>query len=102
MISREEVIHIAKLARLDLSEKEVDKIIATNKDFNILTGIPFSVKDLIMVEGEKCTAGSKILENYVAPYDATVIKRLKEKGAIILGKTNLDEFAMGSSTENSA
>jgi len=70
--------------------------------FSELTGIPCAIKDAIMVEGQKCTSASKILENYTAPYDATVIKKLKEEGVVILGKTNLDEFAMGGSGENSA
>ena len=65
-------------------------------------GLPCAVKDIIMVKGEKCTAGSKILENYIASYDATVINKLKASSVAILGKTNLDEFAMGTTGENSA
>ena len=75
---------------------------AEGQDFPMLCGIPCSIKDSILVEGQKCTAASKILENYIAPYDATVIEKLKEQGAVILGKTNTDEFTMGVSTENSA
>jgi len=82
--------------------KEADEKLSKGDDAGLLTGIPCVLKDNICVKGTKTTAASKILENYIAPYDATVVKKLNEKGAVLLGKTNLDEFAMGSSTENSA
>jgi aspartyl-tRNA(Asn)/glutamyl-tRNA(Gln) amidotransferase subunit A len=67
-----------------------------------LLGIPVALKDLVSVAGGQCTAGSRILDGYLAPYDAHIVERLRGAGAVILGKTNMDEFAMGSSTEHSA
>ncbi len=82
--------------------KESDVRRAEGKSLGRLDGVPVAVKDVISVEGQPLTAASKILQNYISPYDATVITKLKAAGAVIGGRLNLDEFAMGSSTENSA
>lgn len=81
--------------------KEAQKVIDEGKS-NLLSGIPLSIKDNICIEGTKTTCASKMLEDFVPPYTATAVNKLNAQNAVILGKTNLDEFAMGGSTENSA
>ncbi len=82
--------------------REVDDYIKTTREIAPLTGIPTLIKDVICTKGIRTTCGSKILEDFIPPYDATVIERLKAQKAVIIGKTNMDEFAMGSSNEHSA
>jgi len=81
---------------------KIDQLIAAGHPLPPLAGVPVAIKDVLSTRGAKTTCGSKILENYVPPYDATAVERLEAAGAVILGKTNCDEFAMGSSNENSA
>ncbi|MCL2484460.1 MAG: Asp-tRNA(Asn)/Glu-tRNA(Gln) amidotransferase subunit GatA [Endomicrobia bacterium] len=96
-------------AFLQLNEEQALKQAAISEDktksgmkCGYFEGVPIAIKDNVMIKGEKMTGASKYLENYIAPYDATVIEKLRESGAVIIGKTNMDELAMGGSTETSA
>src|SRR5271157_1481413 len=94
------------LAQADAADKRIAEArragAAALAKLHPLCGVPIGLKDLVSVRGGQATAGSKILAGYIAPFDSTVAARLKDTGAVILGKTNMDEFAMGSSTEHSA
>lgn len=82
--------------------KQVDEDRKAGKSLGLLAGVPVAVKDALLNKGVRATAGSKILENFVAPYSSTVVEKLEAAGAIVIGKANMDEFAMGGSNENSA
>jgi len=94
-------LHFSPERALAAAER-VDEQIARGEDPGPLAGVPVAVKDVILTKGVRTTCGSKLLASYVPPYDATAVERLEQAGGVIIGKTNCDEFAMGSSTENSA
>src|ERR1700693_4030479 len=94
-------LHFSRGRALDAAER-VDRKLAAREDPGPLAGVPVAVKDVIITKGVRTTCGSRLLERYIPPYDATAVIRLEQAGGIILGKTNCDEFAMGSSNENSA
>src|SRR5436853_5670562 len=111
-VSPREVIDALR-ARIETVEPKIDAYLSLDFDAAAkgadkvdvalpLGGVPIAIKDLINVKGQPCTCGSRILANYRSPYDATVIQKLRAAGAVPLGKINMDEFAMGSSTENSS
>lgn len=118
-VSAQEVLdsHLARISAIDpalrafievleaearIAASRVDARVAQGEDPGILAGVPCALKDNMNLRGTACTCGSKILDGYISPYTATALKRVREAGAVFTGKTNLDEFAMGSSTENSA
>jgi aspartyl-tRNA(Asn)/glutamyl-tRNA(Gln) amidotransferase subunit A len=100
-IDRERALDEADAADARLAEARAGGAAALEATHPLL-GVPIALKDLVSVAGRQCTAGSRILEGYRAPYDAHITERLRDAGAVVLGKTNMDEFAMGSSTEHSA